>query len=167
MDRLWTPWRLSYVTSASESASPRSCVLCEAVARADEPLVIHRGPTAFVVLNKFPYNNGHLMIVPERHVARLSDLSTDESAELMHLAQAAERALSAAYGPHGLNMGINLGRSAGAGIADHLHLHVVPRWDGDTSFMTVFGDTRVLPEELPATAARLRAALAGVLAPAR
>jgi ATP adenylyltransferase len=165
MDRLWTPWRLSYVTTAGDQTHPATnCVLCEALHRDDEPLVVHRGVAAFVVLNKFPYNNGHLMIVPSRHVARLADLSAGELSEMMVLAQSTERALTAAYGPHGFNMGINLGRSAGAGIADHLHLHVVPRWDGDTSFMTVFGDTRVLPEELAETAARLRAALAGVLA---
>jgi ATP adenylyltransferase len=148
--------------TASGEATPAQpvCVLCQAFARADEPLVVHRGETAFIVLNKFPYNNGHLMIVPARHVARLGDLTASELTEIMSLAQTTERALEATYGPHGFNLGINLGRSAGAGIADHLHLHVVPRWDGDTSFMTVFGETRVLPEELPETAARLRAAVA-------
>lgn len=151
------------MTASGGPAPIAGCVLCDAMARPDEPLVVHRGATAFVVLNKFPYNNGHLMIVPVRHVARLSDLTPDEGAEMMGLAQATERALAATYGPHGFNMGINLGRSAGAGIADHLHLHVVPRWDGDTSFMTVFGDTRVLPEELSETATRLRAALASAI----
>lgn len=146
------------------SAPTSECVLCDARARGDaEPLLVHRGSLAFVILNKFPYNNGHLMVVPERHVARLSDLSGPELAELMHLAQGAERALTEVYHPHGFNMGINLGRPAGAGIADHLHLHVVPRWDGDTSFMTVFGETRVLPEELATTAARVRAALTVLL----
>jgi ATP adenylyltransferase len=163
MDRLWTPWRLSYVTTAS-TPSPE-CVLCDALGRGtDEPLFVHRGATAFIILNKFPYNNGHLMVVPFRHVARLADLASDELFEVLSLAQAAEMALERVYRPHGFNMGINLGRSAGAGIADHLHLHVVPRWDGDTSFMTVFGETRVLPEELSATAIRVRDALATVLA---
>lgn len=163
MDRLWTPWRLSYVTS---SGAPRpQCVFCDAVERGDDPLLAWVGQRAFVILNKFPYNNGHLMIVPKRHVARLSELESDELLEIMTLSQAAEQALGTVYGPHGFNLGMNLGRSAGAGIADHLHVHIVPRWDGDTSFMTVFGETRVLPEELPITAARIRDALAGILAP--
>jgi ATP adenylyltransferase len=157
MERLWTPWRLGYVTEAA--VVKPDCIFCDALrAGANEPLVVHTGRQAFVILNKFPYNNGHLMIVPLRHAARLSELGADELLELMTLAQAAERALADVYRPHGFNMGINLGRPAGAGIADHLHLHVVPRWDGDTSFMTVFGDTRVLPEELATTADRIRAA---------
>jgi ATP adenylyltransferase len=161
MDRLWTPWRLSYVTTAG--APGPQCVFCEALARGDDPLLVHQGVRAFVILNKFPYNNGHLMVVPTRHVARLSDLDAADLLELMRFTQAAEQALGAVYSPHGFNVGLNLGRSAGAGIADHLHVHMVPRWDGDTSFMTVVGDTRVLPEELPVTAARIREALARVL----
>ena len=105
------------------------------------------------------------MIVPKRHVARLADLDADELLEIMALGQAAEQALGAVYAPHGFNLGMNLGRSAGAGIAEHLHMHIVPRWDGDTSFMTVFGETRVLPEELPVTAARIREALGRILTP--
>jgi ATP adenylyltransferase len=163
MERLWTPWRLSYVTSASEPASSSPCIFCDALARGDEPLVAWVGRRAFVILNKFPYNNGHLMVVPKRHVDRLARLDRDELLEIMELSQAAEQALARIYSPHGFNLGINLGRSAGAGIADHLHVHIVPRWDGDTSFMTVFGETRVLPEELPVTAARVREALGQVL----
>ena len=148
------------MTDASGPA-PSGCIFCDALARGDaEPLLIYRGPRAFVLLNKFPYNNGHLMVVPNRHVGRLAGLEPAELADLMSLAQAAERALDAAYRPHGFNVGINIGKPAGAGVLDHLHCHVVPRWDGDTNFMTVFGDTRVLPEELPATAARLRAVFA-------
>jgi ATP adenylyltransferase len=162
MERLWTPWRLGYVTEASDRSE--ACVFCAAAADGANPLLVHDGRTAFVILNKFPYNNGHLMIVPRRHVARLADLASGELLEILTLAQAAERALDAEYRPHGFNLGVNLGRPAGAGIADHLHLHVVPRWNGDTSFMTVFGETRVLPEELPATAARLRTALADAVA---
>ncbi|ODS55098.1 MAG: HIT family hydrolase [Acidobacteria bacterium SCN 69-37] len=163
MYRLWTPWRLSYVTTAG---APRpACVFCDALARGDEPLVAWVAARAFIILNKFPYNNGHVMIVPKRHVARLADLDADELLEIMALGQAAEQALGAVYAPHGFNLGMNLGRSAGAGIAEHLHMHVVPRWDGDTSFMTVFGETRVLPEELPVTAARIREALAAILTP--
>jgi ATP adenylyltransferase len=151
------------VTEASRTTP--DCIFCAAAESPErDPLVVHTGTRAFVILNKFPYNNGHLMVVPRRHAARLSELELAELADLMTLAQAVERALVSVYHPHGFNMGINLGRPAGAGIADHLHLHVVPRWDGDTSFMTVFGDTRVLPEELTTTAGRMRAALADVLA---
>jgi ATP adenylyltransferase len=161
-DRLWTPWRLSYVSEASGGAS--GCIFCEALARGPaEPLIVHEGRTAFVILNKYPYNNGHLMVVPCRHAGRLDQLSAEELTEVMRLAQAAERALSAVYQPHGFNMGANIGKPAGAGVLDHLHLHVVPRWDGDTNFVSVVGATRVLPEELPATATRVRAALAEVL----
>ena len=155
MDRLWTPWRLAYVTDAS--TPPPGCIFCDALAHlATEPLVVHRGERAFVILNKFPYNNGHLMVVPHRHVSRLAALDTADLGELMALAQLAERALAQVYRAHGFNMGLNLGTPAGAGIADHLHMHVVPRWNGDTNFMSVVGETRVLPEELPATADRLR-----------
>jgi ATP adenylyltransferase len=147
------------VTDAS--APSTGCIFCDALARGDEePLLIHRGERAFVILNKFPYNNGHLMVVANRHVGRLAGLDAAELAEIMRLTQAAERALDAAYRPHAYNVGLNLGKPAGAGVLDHLHLHVVPRWDGDTNFMSVVGDTRVLPEELPATAARLRDAFA-------
>jgi ATP adenylyltransferase len=164
MDRLWTPWRLAYVTDASITAP--DCIFCAAQGQPErEALVVHRGRHAFVILNKFPYNNGHLMVVPVRHVARLADLDAAELLEMMALAQAVERALTEVYRPHGFNMGINLGRPAGAGILDHLHLHIVPRWNGDTSFMTVFDETRVLPEELPATAERVRRALAAILPP--
>lgn len=158
MDRLWTPWRLAYVTEAS---TPKAdCIFCDAAARLDEePLVVHQGVQVFVILNKYPYNNGHLMIVPRRHVGQLAALDADEMRELGELAQACEAALTDVYGPHGFNMGLNLGRSAGAGVLDHLHLHVVPRWNGDTNFMAVVGETRVLPEELAETARRVRGAL--------
>jgi ATP adenylyltransferase len=152
------------VSAASDT--PPTCIFCDALTASEpDPLLVHAGRDAFVILNKFPYNNGHLMIVPRRHVARLSDLQPGELLEVVTLAQAAERALGEVYHPHGFNMGVNLGRPAGAGIADHLHMHVVPRWNGDTSFMTVFGETRVLPEELPATAARMREAFALVTGP--
>jgi ATP adenylyltransferase len=162
MDRLWTPWRLAYVTDAKKTDP--ECIFCAALKLPDrEALVVHRGQHAFVILNKFPYNNGHVMVVPTRHTSRLGALEAPELLEMMGLAQAIERALTDEYRPHGFNMGINLGRPAGAGILDHLHLHIVPRWDGDTSFMTVFDETRVLPEELPATAERIRTALARIL----
>ena len=141
----------------SGAGEPNACVFCEALARAmGEPLLIFRGRSCFVILNLYPYNNGHLMVVPNRHVATLAEAAPEELAELMALTRHAEIALTEAYRPQGLNVGMNLGRSAGAGIADHLHVHVVPRWSGDTNFMSVVGNVRVLPEELAATAARLR-----------
>ncbi len=159
MERLWTPWRLDYVTAASEMVP--GCVFCAALAPdADTTLIVFRGASCFVILNLYPYNNGHVMVVPQRHVGRLSDLSPDEATELMGLTRAVEIALQELYQPHGFNMGLNLGKSAGAGVLDHLHMHVVPRWYGDTNFMTVVGETRVLPEELARTAERLRPILA-------
>ena len=145
------------MTRASVETPPQ-CIFCRPPVE-DEPLVVHRGRRAFVILNKFPYNNGHVMVVPNHHAERLTDLASDDLAELITLAQTMERALTAVYGPHGFNMGINVGRPAGAGVPGHLHLHIVPRWNGDTSFMTVFGETRVLPEELLVTAERLRTSL--------
>ena len=141
----------------SRAGAPTGCIFCEALGReADDPLLLYRGRTCFVILNLYPYNNGHLMVVPNRHVAALAGAEPGELAELMALARHAEIALTEAYRPQGLNVGMNLGRPAGAGVADHLHVHVVPRWNGDTNFMSVVGNVRVLPEELAATAARLR-----------
>ncbi len=155
MDRLWTPWRLTYVTAAA--GTPPGCIFCAALAAIDrEPLVVHAGARAYVILNKFPYNNGHLMVVPHRHAGRLAELDREELVELISLSQLCERVLTREYAPHGFNVGLNLGKPAGAGIEDHLHVHLVPRWNGDTNFMSVVGETRVLPEELPATAVRLR-----------
>jgi ATP adenylyltransferase len=154
LDHLWSPWRLAYITGGSAS---RGCVFCEALTSEDAaPLILHRGRSCFVILNLFPYNNGHLMVIPNRHIAALTSATPDELCEMMELTQRAEMALTEAYAPHGMNMGINLGKAAGAGILDHIHMHVVPRWSGDTNFMTVVGQTRVLPEELPVTADRLR-----------
>jgi ATP adenylyltransferase len=147
------------VTEASTPVA--GCIFCDALER-DEPLIVHRTARSFVILNKYPYNNGHLMVVPNRHVGRLGDLDDAELMEMGRLAQSAERVLTEVYQPHGFNMGVNLGRPAGAGVLDHLHLHVVPRWNGDTNFMAVVGETRVLPEELPATAERLRDAFARI-----
>jgi ATP adenylyltransferase len=154
MEHLWSPWRLAYITGASPSAG---CVFCSALADPDaEPLIVFRGRSCFVILNLFPYNNGHLMVVPIRHIATLGSATPEELSELIDLTRRAEIALTETYAPHGLNMGINLGKPAGAGILDHVHMHVVPRWNGDTNFMTVVGKTRVLPEELPDTARKLR-----------
>ncbi len=155
MDRLWSPWRLQYV---SGHTTPKAgCVFCDAVdAPPPESLVVWQGVSSYVVLNRYPYNNGHLMVVPRRHIATLGDLSSTELQEIARLTQASEAVLVDAYRPEGINVGINLGRSAGAGIHEHLHVHLVPRWGGDTNFMTVLGETRVLPEDLASTAARLR-----------
>jgi len=153
MDRLWSPWRLAYVT-ASRTAS--DCIFCDALEQAGAELVLLRGHHAFVILNLYPYNNGHLMIAPNRHINTLVGLSSEEQTELMAMARWAEMALTEAYQPQGINVGINLGKAAGAGIEDHLHVHLVPRWSGDTNFMTAVAGTRVLPEELGQTAARLR-----------
>ena len=153
MEHLWSPWRLSYVTSTGTAAG---CVFCEAQEGEQASLIVFRGSSCFVILNKFPYNNGHLMVVPNRHVASLVAATEQERCELIDLARLSEVALGEAYAPHGLNMGINIGKPAGAGVLDHVHLHVVPRWNGDTNYMTVVGDTRVLPEELERTAERLR-----------
>jgi ATP adenylyltransferase len=156
MEFLWSPWRLAYIIGASASTG---CVFCNALTSPESaPLLLHRGERCFVILNLFPYNNGHLMVVPNRHIGSLAAATPDELAEMIELTRRAEIALTDAYAPHGMNMGINLGKPAGAGILDHVHIHVVPRWNGDTNFMTVVGETRVLPEELSKTAERLRPA---------
>ena len=163
LERLWTPWRLAYVSGGEKT---EACVFCAALDSEDAaPLVVFRGTACFVILNLFPYNNAHLMVVPNRHVASLADTTPDERRELVDLAAVAETAILEAYAPHGMNMGINLGKPAGAGIPGHLHLHVVPRWSGDTNFMTVVGQTRVLPEELPVTAGKLRPIFERLAAP--
>jgi ATP adenylyltransferase len=146
------------VTGAGSGVTER-CVFCDAaVASPDgaDDLVLIRGPRCYVILNRYPYNNGHLMVVTNRHVATLQAATPDELSELITLVRRAEMALSDAYQPHGINVGINLGRAAGAGIVNHLHVHLVPRWTGDTSFISVVGSVRVLPEELGQTAERLR-----------
>jgi ATP adenylyltransferase len=154
MDRLWAPWRLSYVTAVP--APETECIFCDAQAGRQADLLLYRGRHCFVILNLYPYNNGHLMVVPNRHVCALEALHSDERVEMMTLARFSEMALNEAYHPHGINVGINLGKAAGAGIENHLHMHFVPRWSGDTNFMTAVGETRVLPEDLAATVARLR-----------
>jgi ATP adenylyltransferase len=156
MERLWSPWRLEYVTGDKKPASS-GCLFCDAPRPPDpDSLIVFQGATCYVILNKFPYNNGHLMVVPHRHADSLTGLPPGELHELAELTQRSEAVLREAYQPQGINMGINLGRPAGAGIVDHLHVHAVPRWTGDANFMTVIGETRVLPETLEATAARLR-----------
>ncbi len=154
MEHLWSPWRLAYIT---RGAASEGCVFCKALSDSDAaPLIVFRGKTCFVILNLFPYNNGHLMVIPTRHIASLGSATSEELSELIELTRRAEIALTEAYAPQGINMGINLGKPAGAGILDHVHMHVVPRWNGDTNFMTVVGETRILPEELADTALKLR-----------
>ena len=154
MERLWAPWRLAYVTSASGGTT--DCIFCNTSEPGRGDLIIARGRVSFVILNLYPYNNGHLMVVPNRHVPSLASLTAEEQTELMRLTRHSEIALNEAYSPQGLNIGINLGRPAGAGVADHLHVHLVPRWNGDTNFMTVVGNVRVVPEALDATKAKLQ-----------
>jgi ATP adenylyltransferase len=158
MDRLFSPWRLDYVTGPKPKTG---CVFCQhaeesRAGSSPDSLVLASGAHAFVVLNRYPYNNGHLMVVPYRHISTLTALAAEELTELMLLTQRSELALREAYPIEGINIGVNLGKAAGAGIEEHLHIHLVPRWNGDTNFMTVVGETRVLPEDLPSTANRLR-----------
>jgi ATP adenylyltransferase len=186
MDRLWTPWRYNYITRVDPEArtgvpaalaawpptdaDDKRCVFCNMIAAVDYAIahgmprdeaekaarIVHRGLHCFVCLNAYPYSTGHVMIVPYRHLSSLAALPTDDANELMQLAQRTESVLRDAYKPGGLNMGLNLGEAAGAGIADHIHLHVLPRWTGDTNFMTVTAETRVLPETLDITWVKLR-----------
>jgi ATP adenylyltransferase len=153
---LWAPWRLEYIVQADEQ---EGCVFCLEAAgelTAAESLRVHDGESAFALLNKFPYSSGHLMVAPRRHVGELAGLTEVEALEIHRHTVAAVDALTRVYGPDGFNLGWNLGRVAGAGIADHVHLHVVPRWAGDTNFMPVLADVKVLPEHLLATRDRLR-----------
>jgi len=155
---LWAPWRLEYIKQAGEIGE---CVFCEEAAEniaEDESLLVRTGDTALAILNKYPYSSGHLMVAPSRHVGSLAELTDAEALEIHRLAVAAVDVLDRVYGPGGFNLGWNLGHIAGAGIADHVHLHVVPRWSGDTNFMPVLADVKVLPEHLLETRDRLRAA---------
>jgi len=167
LDRLWAPWRMEYIRRADE---PAGCLFCRvAKARADaRDLVLARREHGLLMLNRFPYNPAHLMVAVRRHAGRFTDLTAAERADLLELTALAERALAAEYRPHGVNYGLNAGRVAGAGFPGHLHLHLVPRWDGDTNFMPVVGETKVLPESLARTWRRLRDAIAADAgAPAR
>jgi len=156
MDYLWTPWRYKYMAEAA--SDPQSeCIFCDAVTRNSdrETLIVHRARKSFVILNRFPYTSGHIMIVPYAHVAELKLCEAAALSEMMELAQQVEGIFRANYKPDGMNLGMNLGRAAGAGVAGHLHLHMLPRWFGDTNFMTVTGETRVHPEDLKTTYERL------------
>ena len=157
MDYLWTPWRYQYMEQVTSGKQPE-CIFCDALERNkdEETLIIHRGQKTFVILNRFPYTSGHVMVVPYAHVAELNLLDAGTMTEMMLLAQHMESAFRANYSPDGMNLGMNLGRAAGAGVTGHLHLHALPRWYGDSNFMTVTAETRVHPEELNTTYTRLK-----------
>lgn len=155
MEYLWSPWRMKYIQSNKEQDG---CVFCLAQELQDSPenLIVHRGKRAFVILNRFPYTSGHLMAVPYDHQATIIDLEDDTRAEMMELSNQCILVLKKVYRPQGFNVGINIGGAAGAGIREHVHMHIVPRWNGDTNFMSALGDTRVLPETLEETYWRIR-----------
>jgi ATP adenylyltransferase len=159
MDYLWTPWRYRYMAEAAGKQT--RCIFCSALERKDdaETLIVLRGKKNFILLNRYPYTSGHVMIVPYAHIPDLKDCDAETLAEMMLLAQRAEGALAATYKPDGVNLGMNLGRAAGAGVTGHVHLHVLPRWIGDANFMSVVGETRVEPEDLRTTYDKLRKVL--------
>jgi ATP adenylyltransferase len=162
-EHLWTPYRMAYIRGEGKPTGAHDCPFCVIPAMSDEEgLIVARGTTVFAVLNLYPYNAGHLMLVPYRHVPDYTDLTADEVAELGAFTQTAMRTVRAVTGAHGFNIGMNQGSVAGAGIADHLHQHAVPRWGGDTNFMPVIGLTRVLPQVLRETRALLADAWAGI-----
>jgi ATP adenylyltransferase len=158
--RIWAPWRLPYVKDASKDEDEQ-CIFCTKPAEKDDEanFIVHRGERCFVILNTFPYTNGHLMVAPYGHTPALQDLDADTIAEMMALAQTAMRRLEEVYSPHGYNVGFNQGRIAGAGFENHIHMHVVPRWGGDTNFMPVLADTRVMPQTLEQSYEALRGKL--------
>ena len=160
MDYLWTPWRYRYIADASKDDS---CVFCDALAAGDDAksLIVYRGSLNFIILNRFPYTSGHVMVVPNTHLADFSAADAATVSEMIQLAQRAQRALEANYHPQGYNLGMNLGRAAGAGVTHHFHLHVLPRWSGDSNFMTTVAETRVEPENLSTTYEKLRKSLQG------
>lgn len=159
MERLWAPWRLEYITGEKSD----ECIFCAKPALDDDSaLIVHRGERCFVMLNAFPYASGHVMVAPYEHTADLAGLDEAASLELISLTQDSLRAIRLTYRPDGFNVGANLGTVAGAGVADHVHMHVVPRWEGDTNFMPVLSEVRVLPESLQDTHRRLKEAFAGL-----
>ena len=155
MDYLWTPWRYTYITSCDRAPT---CVFCELQRSEDDrkALIVHRGEYNFIILNAFPYNCGHSMVVPYAHVDRLQKLPSAAATEMMQLVQRLEAVLTEVYSPDGVNLGMNVGKAAGAGVAGHIHMHVLPRWVADSNFMTVIGEARVLPELLATTYERLK-----------
>jgi ATP adenylyltransferase len=161
MDYLWTPWRYAYIATAGKhDGKPDGCIFCELPKLPDaDAMIVHRGEHCFVILNSFPYTSGHVMVVPFAHVDQLQKLPEAAAQEMMALSQKMEGVLRQVYTPDGINLGMNVGRAAGAGVAGHIHMHVLPRWFGDTNFMTVTGESRVLPESLEQTYERLKGVL--------
>ncbi|MDQ3809017.1 MAG: HIT domain-containing protein [Chloroflexota bacterium] len=157
MERLWTPWRRAFVEAAAGESADQGCFLCAAATSSDDPghLVLRRAARTYVLMNRYPYNTGHLLVAPYAHEGDLAALDGTVAADLMHTVQQCVAVLAGEYRPHAFNIGMNLGRPAGAGLPDHLHVHIVPRWQGDTNFMPVLGDTKVLPESLDQTYERL------------
>ncbi len=157
MDHLWAPWRMGYVSAEQ----PKGCIFCTKPAAGDDEAnqILHRGDLVFIMLNAFPYNSGHLMIAPFRHIGDPLELEPQESSELLYSIRIAIEVLRDSLAPEGINIGMNVGRAAGAGYADHLHVHVVPRWSGDTNFMAITADTRVVPEALADSYRKLKQAL--------
>jgi ATP adenylyltransferase len=157
MERLWTPWRSTYIKAEKQKGR---CVFCDAITGSDDQnnLVVRRGRHSFVILNRYPYTSGHVMIAPYAHVSRLNDAPPEAIDEIAAFACQSEAALEEAYRPDGINLGMNLGRAGGAGIAEHIHMHVLPRWIGDANFMTSVADTRVIPESLEETYSKLKQA---------
>ena len=160
MDYLWTPWRYAYITTASKNEGKDGCIFCELPKLADEEAkIVYRGQHCYIILNSFPYTSGHVMVVPFAHLDELQKLPEAAAQEMMALTQKMERVLRQIYSPDGINLGMNIGRAAGAGVVGHVHMHVLPRWVGDTNFMTVVGESRVLPEALDVTYERIKRAL--------
>lgn len=158
MERLWSPWRREYIASIRPEKFQGACIFCEALqnpADDEKNLVLYRGARNFVILNRYPYISGHLMVAPLAHVGEFDSASKETTDELMDLAKRCQAALRVAYQPQGFNIGMNLGRVAGAGVVDHIHMHILPRWSGDTNFMSTVAETRVLPEDLATTYQKL------------
>ena len=158
MEKLFSPWRSKYISSFADKEMRDGCVFCDAYSGSDDEnsLVVYRGMESFVLMNRFPYNSGHLMVIPARHTSDFQSLSKSEIMETMELLSASERALKELSSPQGFNIGMNLGRVAGAGIDGHLHWHIVPRWNGDTNFMPVLADVKIVSEDMPEQCRRLR-----------
>ena len=158
---LWAPWRYSYVTKASKQNNrDRKCIFCEAPRKSDEEsLIVYRSTHSYIIMNLYPYNTGHVMVVPFRHVASIEELSDEELLDLMRTTKIALKIIRMAYNPDGFNIGVNIGRVAGAGIEDHVHIHVVPRWNGDTNFMPVIAGVKVIPQDIRSSFKMLREAV--------
>lgn len=161
MKNLWAPWRMEYILS---DGNEEGCILCPGSDRSrdEERLILYAGSLSMIIMNKYPYNNGHLLVAPVRHVSGLADLDHDEMLDLLSKVRQSTEILKGLMNPEGFNVGLNLGRVAGAGVEDHLHFHIVPRWNGDTNFMTVFGDVRVIPEHIKETYKKLRQKFQGI-----